>query len=358
MSQVDLQMELIKYNKKTWCKSGILGFIIGLAVIIPGISGSTVAIIFKLYDQFLYAIGNLFKKFKKCVVFLLPIALGAVLGFAVGFLGVQKLLEINTFAVVCLFAGLMCGAFPAVKDEVKGAKITPKRVALFAIGLCIPIALGCVSAVLKANDLSSVQTIVSESERFAGNIFLEFEIGHVFLAVVIGFVIGITQIVPGLSASAFLMSVGWYKSLTQSVSMTFWKEENPLVMLVYGGLAIGFLLGLFTFSKLLTYLFTKARHTSYCMIVGMSLGSLLSMFCNGDIMAVYYDWAHGNVSGTEIALSVGIGAVLFVVGAVIAYLLVRYERKKSAENAASEMLSDGVTAENTAESTVGNTAKN
>ena len=153
MSQVDLQMELIKYNKKTWCKSGILGFIIGLAVIIPGISGSTVAIIFKLYDQFLYAIGNLFKKFKKCVVFLLPIALGAVLGFAVGFLGVQKLLEINTFAVVCLFAGLMCGAFPAVKDEVKGAKITPKRVALFAIGLCIPIALGCVSAVLKANDL-------------------------------------------------------------------------------------------------------------------------------------------------------------------------------------------------------------
>ncbi len=336
MSQIDLQMELIKYNKKTWCKSGLLGFIIGLAVIIPGISGSTVAIIFKLYDQFLYAIGNLFKKFKKCVVFLLPIALGAVLGFAVGFLGVQKLLEINTFAVVCLFAGLMCGAFPAVKDEIKGAKITPKRVALFAIGLCIPIALGCVSAILKANDLSSAQSVIAESDRFAGNIFLKFKVWHVFLAVVIGFVIGITQIVPGLSASAFLMSVGWYKSLTQSVSMTFWKEENPLVMLVYGGLAIGFLLGVFAFSKLLTYLFAKARHTSYFMIVGMSLGSLLSMFCNGDIMAVYYDWAHGNVGNTEIALSVGIGAVLFAVGVVIAYLLVRYERKKTAQSAVIE----------------------
>ena len=71
MSKVDLQMELIRYNKKTWCKSGILGFIIGLAVIIPGISGSTVAIIFKLYDQFLYAVGNLFKQFKKCFAFLL-----------------------------------------------------------------------------------------------------------------------------------------------------------------------------------------------------------------------------------------------------------------------------------------------
>ena len=336
MSQVDLQMELIKYNKKTWCKSGLLGFIIGLAVIIPGISGSTVAIIFKLYDQFLYAIGNLFKKFKKCVIFLLPIGLGAVLGFGVGFLGVQKLLEINTFAVVCLFAGLMCGAFPAVKDEIKGAKITPKRVALFAIGLCIPVALGCVSAILKANDLAAAETAIVESERFAGNIFLNFKVGHVLLAVVIGFVIGITQIVPGLSASAFLMSVGWYKSLTQSVSMTFWKEENPMVMLVYGGLAIGFLLGLFSFSKLLTYVFARARHTAYYMIVGMSLGSLMSMFCNGDIMAVYYDWAHGNVGTSEIALSVGIGAALFAAGVVIAYLLVRYERKKMETNLAQE----------------------
>lgn len=352
MSQVDLQMELIKYNKKTWCKSGLLGFIIGLAVIIPGISGSTVAIIFKLYDQFLYAIGNLFKQFKKCATFLLPIALGVVLGFGVGFLGVQRLLEINTFAVVCLFAGLMCGAFPAVKDEVKGVKITPKRAVLFVVGLCIPLALGCVSALLKANDLAAMETVAEETERFAGNIFREFNIWHVFLAVIIGFVIAITQIVPGLSASAFLMSVGWYKSLTQSVSMTFWKEENALVMLVYLGLGVGFLAGLFSCSKLLTYIFARARSTAYCMIVGLSLGSLLSMFCNGDIMAVYYDWANGNVSRGEIAASVAIGAVLFAVGVVIAYLLVRYERKKTAENAREESTENR--AENGAEKTAEN----
>ena len=59
MAQESMEIALLKYNKKTWSKSAILGFIIGLAVIIPGISGSTVAIIFKLYDQFLYAIGNI-----------------------------------------------------------------------------------------------------------------------------------------------------------------------------------------------------------------------------------------------------------------------------------------------------------
>ena len=69
MQKESLEIALIKYNKKTWCKSALLGLFIGLAVIVPGISGSTVAIIFKLYDSFLYAVGNFFKKFKVCFAY-------------------------------------------------------------------------------------------------------------------------------------------------------------------------------------------------------------------------------------------------------------------------------------------------
>ena len=141
MKQESLEVALIKYNKKTWCKSALLGFFIGLAVIVPGISGSTVAIIFKLYDQFLYAIGNLFKKFKQCFAFLLPIGIGLVVGVLLGFITVKQLLEFLPFAIVCLFAGLMVGAFPAVKDELKGAEKNAKRVALFLLGVAIPVAL-------------------------------------------------------------------------------------------------------------------------------------------------------------------------------------------------------------------------
>ena len=122
MAQDSLEIALIKYNKKSWCKSALLGFFIGLAVIVPGISGSTVAIIFKLYDQFLYALGNLFKKFKQCFIFLLPIAIGIVVGVGLGFIAVKELLKILPFAIVCLFAGLMSGAFPAVTDEIKGVQ--------------------------------------------------------------------------------------------------------------------------------------------------------------------------------------------------------------------------------------------
>lgn len=318
MAQESLEIALIKYNKKTWCKSGLLGFFIGLAVIVPGISGSTVAIIFKLYDQFLYAVGNLFKKFKKCFAFLLPIVLGMGIGLLLGFVTVKKLLDILPFAIVCLFAGLMTGAFPAVKDELKGAERNAKRITLFALGLCIPVAIGCVSALLSSG--SEVGEAVNKFDNV--------EWWHAALGLLIGFVVGVTQIVPGLSASAFLMAVGWFSGLIDSVSMTYWKS-NPAVFIVYAGLGIGFLLGLFTFSKLLTYLFGKARHTSYSAIVGLSLGSIVSMFCNGDIIEVYANWAKSGIVWLDVVL----GVLLFAVGVVGAYLLVQYQRKKDAEEA-------------------------
>lgn len=321
MAQESLEIALIKYNKKTWCKSAFLGFFIGLAVIVPGISGSTVAIIFKLYDQFLYALGNLFKKFKKCFAFLLPIGIGVVVGILLGFIAVKQLLEILPFAIICLFTGLMSGAFPAVKDELKGAQRNFKRIALFALGLCIPVALGCFSAIITANGKSST------SDAFAN-----VQWWHVVLAVVVGAVMAITQIVPGLSASAFLMAVGWFNSVVFSVSMTYWKS-NPQIFLVYAGLGVGFLVGLFGFSKLLTNVFSKARHTAYSMIVGLSLGSILSMFCNGDTMEVYVSWASGGVSTGRMILDIVLGVLLFIAGAVGAYLLVRYQRKKDAEDA-------------------------
>ena len=316
MQRESMEIALIKYNKKTWCKSALLGFFIGLAVIVPGISGSTVAIIFKLYDQFLYAVGNLFKSFNKCFLFLLPIGIGLIIGVLLGFIAVKELLALLPFAIVCLFAGLMCGAFPAVKDELKGAKRTPLRIVLIALGVMVPLVIGCLSAFL------------TMGEGATADVFALVQWWHFPLAVLIGGVVGLTQVVPGLSASAFLMAVGWFSSVVESVSLTYWKS-NPAVFFVYAGLGIGFLVGIFGFSKLLTYLFGRARHTAYSAIVGLSLGSILSMFCNGDIIEVYLSWKTG--AAANLALDIALGIVLFAVGVAGAYLLVRYQRKKDAE---------------------------
>ncbi len=329
MGKDDLEIALIRYNKKTWCKSALLGFFVGLAIIVPGISGSTVAIIFKLYDQFLYALGNLFKQFKRCFLFLLPIGIGIVLGVLLGFIGVKSLLKILPFAIICLFAGLMLGAFPAVYDEVRDAKRTPLRIVLFAVGLAIPIVMGCVSAVGTWN----MQTNGVPTESGGALVLKTFEnigAGHVFASLALGVAMGITQIVPGLSFSAVMMAVGWFSDFIASISLTYW-QANPSIFLVYGGMGIGLIASVLALSKGLTVLFSKARHTAYSMIVGLSLGSVLSMFCNGDIMEVYLSWAQGTAANPVVDIILGV--VLFAVGIVCAYLLVRYQRKQDEGNA-------------------------
>ncbi len=317
--QEDLQKALIAYNKKTWCKSALLGFFVGLAVIVPGISGSTVAIIFKLYDAFLYAVSNLFKQFRRCFFFLLPIAIGIVIGLAAGFFTVQKALEYIPFAIVGGFAGLMCGAFPAVTDELKGAERTPKRVALFLAGVAIPVAAAICSIVLSGG---------------AGKDFSAW--WRIALCVPVGAIVGLTQVVPGLSASAILMSIGYFTPLVESVHVTYWKA-NPIIFLTYAALGVGFLIGIFFSSGALTRAFEKARHTAYSMIVGLSLGSIIAMFCNVEIFAVYKAWAKSGVVWKDFWL----GVALFAAGAAIAYLLVRYQRKKDAETKAAKKISEG-----------------
>ena len=313
MGEDNLQLALLKYNKKTWFKSGLLGFFIGLAVIVPGVSGSTVAIIFKLYDQFLYAVGNFFKKFKACFAFLLPIALGAIIGFALGFLAVRKLLDWIPFVVIYLFAGLMVGAFPAVKDELNGVSMTAKRVILLVIGACIPVAVGVYSSVASLSGTGGGDGSLGASL-----------VWQIVLPLIVGYVMAITQVVPGLSASAILMAIGWYAMLMNGVETAF-TDVNMFV--VVASLVVGFIVGFFTFSKALATILGKAKESAYSLIVGMALGSVITMFLGGDVMAIYVDWAKNGVDFVQLAL----GLVLLVVGAVLSYWLVRIQRKANAK---------------------------
>ncbi len=301
------EIELIKYNKASWAKSFILGIFLGLGVIIPGISGSTIAIIFGLYAQLLFAFGNILKKFKNCVRFLLPIFLGMIVGVAVGFLLIKKLLDILPFAMIGLFAGLMCGAFPAVKEKVQNIQLSKKHYLLIGIGILIPLIISAISIIFGNNaiDLSQKPTV-----------------GMILLGLPVGYIIAITQVVPGLSATAFLMVIGWFKFLFNTISLTYWQAQ-PIIFLLYGTMIIGFIIGIITFSKLLTYLFSKMYHTIYLIIIGLSLGSILSMFINPDTMLIYQSWHHSGINVLDLTLAI----VLFVLGIITSYYLVLKQRK-------------------------------
>ena len=71
------------------------------------------------------------------------------------------------------------------------------------------------------------------------------------------------------------------------------------------------------------------KEATYCTVVGLSIGSIISMFCNGDVMEVYIGWA---TAFNPLDCFLGIG--LLAVGIALSYLLVRIQRKKDAEEAA------------------------
>ncbi len=307
-----------KYDTKGFIKALILGVFIGLAVIVPGISGSTVAIMFGLYAALLYSIANIFGDFKRCFKFLIPIGIGVVVGFAAGFLLVQLLLEKYMFVVICLFVGLMIGASPALINELRGEKANVKRVVLMILGLAIPIAIGALSVYL---DPPKLLVDVSEGVSQA---FTEFP-PYLFIAYVpLGVLVAATQLIPGLSATAILMAFGQFKPIMDSVHLDY-ILENPLFILLMLCMVGGFAAGLVIISKIFSKLIEKHRGTTFFFVIGLSFGSIVSMFINPDIVQVYYDWGHIGFKGGEFA----VGIVLLVIGFILSWLVTRYELKHS-----------------------------
>lgn len=322
----------------------LFGFLFGLAIVIPGISGAAIAIMFALYDKLLYAVSNIFKHFKKCFMFLLPVVLGLIIGFTVGFFLVQKLLALIPFSVILLFLGLMAGAFPIVKDEIKDEKRDWKGISLAILGILIPLSVGGIVIALNyssiidglnngtsslLNNYAGTSISTKESDIALTNSFFgDFPIWTYLFSLPIGIMVGATQVIPGLSASAFLMMIGWYKPLMGSVHITY-LFDNPLMFVIIGELIVGFLAGFFLISKLMDFLLKKNRGLTYFLIVGLSFGSIMSMLLNPEIFEIYMYWTIVGLGEKRALIDLIIGIPLLAAGFISSYLLVRFERKKS-----------------------------
>ena len=277
----------------------LFGACLGLAVIVPGVSGAAVALLFGLYEKLLYALGNIFRRFKSCALFLLPIAAGAVIGFAVGFFAVRRLLELCPFAVSALFAGLMAGAYPAEVRPLAGEKRTAPRILLFIIGLALPLAIGC------AGIFGGAQADIASRAWYVWPLFL-----------LLGFAVAFTQVVPGLSATALLLALGCFQPLLSSVSLTYWRQD-PSIFGVYACLGVGFIAGLIACSRGLSRLFERRRAPAFFCIAGLALSQIACMFCNPELAAVYQSWAQG----APFAADLWSGVLLFIAALVCMRLL-------------------------------------
>lgn len=295
----------LKYKSlKELLISIFVGFSIGLSVIVPGISGSTIAIIMKVYDKMMYAFSNLFKKFKVCFLFLLPIGVGIVLGFALGFLLVKLLLDLFPFITICFFVGLMIGTFPILFKEIKGEKPKTNGKLLFAAGILIPLLIILLS------------TLVGGDKAL-----VNLSVGNYILFVIIGVLISLTQIIPGLSATVLLMMFGYYTAILNGIGSEMLKDFK--LMLVYICLVIGFVIGILMFSKVINFLLEKKRRMFFYTICGLSIGSVISVFLGNECLDIYSNW-----NAESALLDLIIGVIALALGFAVTFALYLFDKKR------------------------------
>lgn len=299
----------MKRKMPTALKDGLKGLAIGTAIIIPGISGGTIALVLGAFKKIVNAVDNLFtKNFWKFLLVLIPFGIGAVLSVAALIIPFQYAFKYCLFTIVCLFAGLIIGSIPNITDNIKGQPHTKANIIGFIIALVFAGIIGVFSVIFKFGD--SITNLFNEVPFYL--YFILFGIG----------VIGATGlIVPGFSGSMLLLVVGFYEPILGLVS-TNNIGRNISLLAVF---AVGVLVGFIIFSKIMNFFLTKYKNGTYHVILGFVIGSIVSIFINSNMFNYEFP-LYDKI----------IGPFALVIGIVVSFLFVKYVRNhpelKDAEN--------------------------
>lgn len=275
------------------------GAAIGIAMIIPGVSGGTLAVLLKIYDEMIDRISNLRKHFLESVKFLFPILLGAALAFAAALIPLNKALEYAPFPTMLLFAGLMAGSCPKLfsDDRKNGFKNTD----IIAVVLPLIAVIGiCFIPGMKEADLSSAMPWY-----------------QYILVAVMGVVTSCALVVPGISGSMLLMIFGYYEPVLGLFSAVFRTPLHALGALAC--FAVGVVIGFFTIAKLMQFLLKKFPRVTGWTIFGFVVGSIPAV-----IITFFQKYGTGSLN----ALQISLGVVLFIAGAVATLALTYYADKR------------------------------
>ena len=95
-----------------WLLDVLRGMVIGLANVIPGVSGGTMMVSMGIYDRLIYCINHLFKRFAECFRILLPYLVGMVAAILIGSFALKAAFANYPLPTNALFIGLILGSLP------------------------------------------------------------------------------------------------------------------------------------------------------------------------------------------------------------------------------------------------------
>ena len=300
----------MKKKLPTPIKDGLTGMAIGTAIIVPGVSGGTIALVFGAFKRIVDAVDNLFSKlFWKSLLILLPFLVGAIISVAALVFPFQLAFKYCLFSIVCLFAGFILGSLPGITDELKQCETKKSNILQLVIGFVFAAIIGIFSIIFKFND--------------SINALFETRPWYLYLIIFVVGVFGASGlIVPGFSGSMLLMVIGFYQPILNLVDFSnFWP--NVSLGFVF---ALGVLLGFIILSKIMNKLITNHRIATLYVVLGFIFGSLISIYLNSQMM----DYLKEGLKLLDCIL----GPILLIFGIVLSTLFIRYTRKhKGEENA-------------------------
>lgn len=240
-------------NRRTVFLNVLRGAGIGLANVIPGVSGGTVAAVTGIYDRLVYCFGNFFAAgWRRTLPYLAPIVLGTVGGF-MAFAGiVDAALETYEEQTLFLFMGLIAGSVPYLVRRAGSSEFRVRYLVVLLVAFALVAWMGTADRPPTGNPITDLS-------------------GAAFFAVLGGGAVGsVAMVVPGLSGSFLLLVVGLYSTMTNAVRTL----NVPVILVFFFGMFTGIVLA----SKIISWLLRSFPASSYYTIVGLVLGSLAGVW--------------------------------------------------------------------------------
>ena len=288
----------------------IKGAIIGLAVVIPGVSGGSMIMTFGIYERALDITCADRKRRNSAILFLLPYVLGIVVGVLLLAGVIEWMFTRFPLQTILLFTGLILGSLPMLFGHVKG-----RRASFFSIlWLVLMIAL-----------LIVLPYLSSGATRDA---HLELSLTGCLLSALLGFIAAGTMIVPGVSGSMVMLVMGYYHDLLRLVDGV--KNallagdfglmlHNALPLIPFG---VGVIAGILAVTKLLRWLLARHEVTTYYAIIGLMAASPFAIFVKS--------WDEGVLTaGSLTAVNFLTGAVCLAAGFFFAWWMDRQEQRRA-----------------------------
>ncbi len=247
-------------------KEILRGVMIGVANIIPGVSGGAMGGSMGIYDKMIYAVNHLRTEFKKSILTLLPYLVGMVLGIAVLSFVIGFLFQEYPYQTSMGFIGLILGGVPAIMSGMKGER----RGAAHYLILLVFFAGIILLEVFGGGE---------EQARV-----LEPGVGMAIKLFLIGILASATMVIPGVSGSMILMLLGVYTPILEQIQAFIKAGMAVDIQALLSGTAIlapfgiGVAVGIVLIAKLIGYLLEHFRSYTYMGILGLVFASPVVVF--------------------------------------------------------------------------------